>query len=254
MSYAIAKDISRKLGLYRQARWFNRHFLNRRELHRERKDASFYASFIAPGDLVFDVGANYGEKTKAFLNLGARVVAFEPQPDCKNELHARCGSNTNLIIVEAGLGPRTEKRMFYVRQHRGASGFLEDWRGGIEANLEVSLVTLDSMIERYDRPTYIKIDVEGFEYEVLNGLNRPVPYVSFEYHLAKKCGVKRAIDCIEYLSKFGDILINITPAEDLTFAYRDWITKDDFLDEFPIKISSRPGFAYGDIFVKTKCL
>lgn len=186
MSYTIIKNISRRFGLYRYARWFNRHLLNIEELRREKKDLAFYSNFINKGDLVFDVGANYGDKTRVFLKLGATVVAFEPQPDCKNELEARCGNNSNLITLEIALGSKAEKRMFYVRAHRGSSGFVEDWNDGVESRSEVSIVTLDEMIEKYGKPLYIKIDVEGFEYEVLKGLNQPIPYISFEYHLGEK--------------------------------------------------------------------
>ncbi|MBP8273948.1 MAG: hypothetical protein KAY59_05920, partial [Acidobacteria bacterium] len=44
--------------------------------------AAFYRPFISPSDLVFDVGANLGTHSMCFRALGARVVAFEPQPHC----------------------------------------------------------------------------------------------------------------------------------------------------------------------------
>ena len=44
--------------------------------------AGFYSTFVSTGDLCFDIGANYGNRTKVFLRLGARVVAVEPQPSC----------------------------------------------------------------------------------------------------------------------------------------------------------------------------
>lgn len=43
---------------------------------------SFYAQFISPGDLVFDIGANVGSYTEMFLRLGAKVVAAEPNREC----------------------------------------------------------------------------------------------------------------------------------------------------------------------------
>lgn len=252
MSYTIIKNISRRFGLYRQARWFNRNFLHREELRREKKDLAFYSNFIMKGDLVFDVGANYGEKTRIFLELDAKVIAFEPQPDCRKELKARCGNNRNLNISELALGSKTEKRVFHVRADRGESGFLEDWNVGIESTIEASIVTLDEMIVKYGKPLYIKIDVEGFEFEVLRGLSQPITHISLEYHLSKKGDVAKTIACIDYLSNFGRLLINITPAENLVFACHDWMVKEEFLELFPNKISSWKGFIYGDIFVKTE--
>ena len=52
----------------------------------DQKKLKFYSQFIKKGDLVFDVGANLGNRTKIFLKLGARVVAIEPQPFCMSRL------------------------------------------------------------------------------------------------------------------------------------------------------------------------
>ena len=46
---------------------------------------------LRDGDCVFDVGANIGRMTQVLLELGNKVIAFEPQPDCIREIEARCG-------------------------------------------------------------------------------------------------------------------------------------------------------------------
>lgn len=48
-----------------------------------------YRQFVKSGDLVFDVGANVGNRTAVFLRLGARVVAVEPHASCVAELTNR---------------------------------------------------------------------------------------------------------------------------------------------------------------------
>ena len=93
MNYSTLKRLAKKARLYRAARWFNRHVRDRRELLQERNDYRFYSSLLKRDDLVFDVGANIGQKTRVFLRLGTRVVAFEPQPDVRAELTARCGGS-----------------------------------------------------------------------------------------------------------------------------------------------------------------
>jgi hypothetical protein len=55
MAYSSIKKIAHSIGLYPQERWFNRHILNRAELHQERAEAAFYGDFIHQRDLVFDV-------------------------------------------------------------------------------------------------------------------------------------------------------------------------------------------------------
>ena len=50
----------------------------------EYEQLKFYSKFIKNRDIVFDVGANVGSRTKIFLNLGADVISYEPQPELAN--------------------------------------------------------------------------------------------------------------------------------------------------------------------------
>ena len=45
-----------------------------------RRGLNFYSELIKKDDLCFDIGANYGNRSEVFIKLGAKVVAFEPQP------------------------------------------------------------------------------------------------------------------------------------------------------------------------------
>ena len=51
---------------------------------------------------------------------------------------------------------------------------------------EVPVVTLDAAIEHYGVPAYCKIDVEGWEFEVLRGLSQAVDLISLEFHLTDR--------------------------------------------------------------------
>jgi len=62
--------------------------------------------------------------------------------------------------------------------------------------------------------------------------------------------IEKTINCIHYLSNFGELRINITPADNLVFAYPGWLTEKIFLKLFPDKIRTKKGYGYGDIFVK----
>lgn len=63
----------------------------------------FYSQFVKPGDLCFDVGAYRGSRTEAFLKIGARVVAVEPQPKYIRYLKKKFGNEDNFRLVEKGL-------------------------------------------------------------------------------------------------------------------------------------------------------
>jgi FkbM family methyltransferase len=249
MSYNTVKALARKLGMYRAARWVHRHIMNRDELRALRDELRFYAQFVEPGSLCFDVGANYGAKTEVFLRLGARVVAFEPQSDCMQELRARLGRHPRLVPVNAAVGSSNGKMTLYVGGHRTCSSFVREWQGDVVGSVEVPVTTLDDAIEEFGVPRYCKIDVEGFELEVLRGLTHAVPVVSFEYHL-ERGGVAQALACLDRLSSLGELLVNVTPAERSVLAGEQWRRKTDFIDFFVNSIPRMPGYYYGDIFVR----
>ena len=57
----------------------------------------FYKKFLRSGDLVFDVGANIGNRVKIFLRLGCNVVAIEPQASCRSVLRRAFGRQIAVV-------------------------------------------------------------------------------------------------------------------------------------------------------------
>ncbi len=151
--------------------------------------AKMYSGLIKPGDLCFDIGANVGRYSMAFYLLGARVVAVEPQLKLVQEIKKRFGSEID--IVQKGVAEKEDKRRFYVcDEATSISTFLEDHKESVELKGfkdyhwsdggEIDVTTLDKLVSEYGLPKYCKIDVEGFEYKVLMGLTKPIPYISIE--------------------------------------------------------------------------
>ncbi len=245
------KKLALVCGLYRPARFFKRHVLDRGgDLARFRRDMVFFASIIEPGALCFDVGANIGTKTEVLLGLGAKVIAFEPQPDCMRELGALCGHLAGLTTVEAALGSQRGQATLYVGENREHSSFLKHWVGRALKSYEVPATTLDDAILRFGVPAYCKIDVEGWEYEVIRALSQPIPLISFEYHLGAR-NIDRTIACLDHLASLGTLHVDITPAEVSAFYFESWMSYEDFRRFFPSHFQLEQGFHYGDIFVRT---
>jgi hypothetical protein len=67
---------------------------------RQRPLRALYAQFVNPGDLVFDIGAHAGNRTRALAALGGRVVSVEPQPDFARLLRTIFGRNPNVTVLE----------------------------------------------------------------------------------------------------------------------------------------------------------
>src|SRR4051794_3343627 len=94
-----------RLGVYRHARKAYRWACHRRTFEHNRAEYRFFSQFVRRGDLVFDIGANVGERSRIFLDLGARVVAVEPNPSCADVIRARYSCHS--LAVEGALPDRS---------------------------------------------------------------------------------------------------------------------------------------------------
>lgn len=245
------KQFSIAVGMYRPARRLAR-TLRPREQRAFLGDIALYHSLLPAGALSFDVGANVGDKSEALLQSGGRVVAFEPNRHVIPELRARCGDRPAWTLVETAIGSGSRIAILHAKRSHGQSSLAKDWEDGqVIASFPVPVVTLDAAIECFGMPEYCKIDVEGWELEVLNGLTQPINLISFEFHLDDK-GIRNARLCLERLAKLGASALNVTPAEGSTFVFDQWIPLEEFLRRFPANlVESLPGNPYGDMFIRS---
>jgi FkbM family methyltransferase len=191
-----------------------------------------YGGFVRRGDLVFDIGAHVGDRVAAFRRLGARVVAVEPQPAMVRVLRLFYGRNPDVAIeaVAVGRGVGTTSMMInadnptvstasreFVSAARDAPGWeTQRWIKSVP----VAVTTLDALIGKHGAPAFIKIDVEGFEEEALQGLTRAVKALSFEFTIIQR---DVALACIERCIALGYARFNAALGESQTFVNADWV-------------------------------
>lgn len=180
--------------------------LNRDIRDRKRREIEFYSKLLKPNALCFDVGANLGETTDAFLACGARVITIEPNPYCRPTLQYHFGSNPRCELVFTAVGSSEGTIRIFTHFADATASARSDWdmkvfglKREIKA-LSVPMTTLDALIKRYGQPDFIEIDVEGFETQVLEGLSTPVPLLSFEYHADEMARVQECIAMLERTS------------------------------------------------------
>jgi FkbM family methyltransferase len=242
------RDIGISTGLYRPgtfSRWFNRSYLAKFN-----QEISFFSTLLDHNSLCFDVGANIGEKSEILLIAGANVVAFEPQPNCVEKLKARCHPyRDHLRICQSALGSEPGEAELHVSDNSAVSSFFQDWSEDSTIKTRVTVTTLDQAIAQFGKPSYCKIDVEGWELEVLRGLTQSISLISIEYHLGER-EINIVRDCLAYLSQFGELKINITTAETLIFTFQEWVSLEKFLEFFPDAFRDKYEYRYGDIFVR----
>jgi FkbM family methyltransferase len=237
-----AKDVLIASGLYRTARIIQRR-LNPSARRRFLDQKGLYSQFVKRGDLVFDVGANIGERTAVFLALGCRVVSFEPQPSCAKEVRAR--NNGMLRVEEKAVGASEGRAKLFLKKSDTLASLVHGWQGEDVGTIDVQVTTLDAAISQFGQPTFCKIDVEGFEAQVLQGLSHPIPMLSFEFHV--NSDAKAAPECIKILSNLGPVKINAVGGEGCNWILSNWISQEQFTDTFPECVAPN---IYGDIFAK----
>jgi FkbM family methyltransferase len=212
-----------------------------------------YRSFVRPGDLVFDVGAHVGDRVASFRRLGARVVAIEPQRAMAGVLRLLYGLSRSVAIEETAVGREQGRaRMMINVDNPTVSSFsaafvdaARDARGWETQrwtkSADVAVTTLDALIEKHGEPSFIKLDVEGFEAEALQGLSRAVPTLSFEFTTIQR---DVALACIERCCVLGYIRFNAALGESQSLL-EDWLDAGEiarWLTALPLAANS------GDIY------
>jgi FkbM family methyltransferase len=251
---AQVQVLLRRLGIYHRLKSSYLYDLywglaDRKLVENRRKELEFYRRTLRglqAGDLIFDIGANVGQKTDIFLKLGARVVAVEPDPLNQEVLRQSYLdfrlAKKSVVIVGKAVGAHAGPQKMWVDKPGSAKNTLSPkWveilrtdqsRFGESLDFsearEVEMVTLEELIKHYGVPFYVKIDVEGYEPDVLSGLHTPISFVSFEVNLPQF--KPEALECIGHLERLAQGgRYNYAPDCLRGLAFEHWLSKEAFV-------------------------
>ncbi len=228
------------------------------EIFEERK--KFYTRFLTANDLVFDVGANMGNRVEVFLSLKNKVVAVEPQDYCNSFLKLKFSNSIKL--VKCALGSKKETSLMYINSKATTiSSLSKEWIEGVKngrfknhewnETQQVEVDTLDNLIKQFGVPKFIKIDVEGFEIEVLKGLSHAVQIISFEYTIPEQ--KENVFLCLNQLNAISqNYVFNFSMDESNEFVLSKWLNYDEFI--ISIKSNENHLGGFGDIYASQKPL
>ncbi len=253
----VTKSLLNQVGLLSPVQKIWRSHLRRTARQQTRQ---LYRQFILSDDLCFDVGANLGEISEVMLGLGARVVAVEPQSENVEALRARFSGNANFVLVPKALASQAGYGELMVCGFSECSSMSAEFvatatsSGRLPSNIyqwnevrEVATTTLDELIRDYGVPAFAKIDVEGFEAEVLKGCSHRLRTLSLEFTPER---LQPALDCVEMLEMLGDVEFNYTVGFNKRFELPQWVSGPDLAQHlktrhFPVVIA--PG---GDFYAR----
>jgi len=225
-------------------------------LRQSQRMREFYAALLPKGALVFDIGANVGTMTRIFASLGARVIAVEPNPDCARhiELSTRRGQ---VEVLAAAVSDRDGQAVLKVSDRKDKMSTLSnEWREAVsrenaeyagmwKREMTVSTMTLDGLIQRYGRPFYIKIDVEGYEERAVRGLSQCPSLLSFEFN---RVFLEPALKALES-AVFDDAMFNYTLIDPVRFELEDWVDRNELKKAI---LELEEGRGLGDVFVRRR--
>ena len=221
-----------------------------------RAQRRLYAGLVRPGDLVFDVGAHVGTRTRILHGLGCPVVALEPQPLFHRFLARTRPRERIRLRAEAVAAAPGTLTLRVSSRHPTVSTLSSDWIDKVgattgfaavawDAAVSVPVTTLDALITEHGRPAFAKIDVEGMEAAILDGLTRPLPLVSVEYLPA---ALPEAFACIDRLCALGDARFNRVEGEGARFLHDAWLDGDAMK---AVLAALPPGARSGDLYART---
>ena len=144
---------------------------------------------ISKEDIIFDIGANMGITANWFAHRSKQVYAFEPHPDNISTIKSqkKLRNINNLTIYDIALGEKESKMQLHVKGFHGHHSLGDVDNSPTVGKIEVNVRKLDDVFGELNiaKIHFMKIDVEGFEADVLNGASKllndkKIPYILFE--------------------------------------------------------------------------
>lgn len=157
------------MGYRRLNRYFYPDGLGRRIRAMEKKYCIDQCS-IEKGDIVVEVGANVGEFTLMASRNAARVYSFEPDPNCFFCLKENTRKMEHVEVMQKAASDRNSNQVFYVSSEDADSSLIPP--KVFTEKIKIETIRLDSWMtaKELSKINFLKIEAEGAEMEVLEGL------------------------------------------------------------------------------------
>lgn len=178
-----------------------------------------FSKHLRPGNTFVDIGANIGQHSMYAATLvgkSGHVHAFEPIPALYQQIKDSVEANGYEEIVSAhnmALGSNESTEKFFVSKNIGGSSLVNN--DETKETIDVRIAIGDKELSKLTTIDVMKIDVEGYEYEVLKGIKetlltkKPALFLEFSGNFYKKQGNDEGRKIIKLLREYDYRLFDI---------------------------------------------
>lgn len=198
---------------------------------------SLIKNYVRKRDTVLDIGANIGQHSlflSCLVGEEGRVHAIEPNPRLVVQMRRSIERNNfqNISIHECALGTEEEKKKLYIPINNVGGASIVPYQINT-STISINLIKGDNLCKPFGKISFIKMDVEGFEYEVLRGLEHTIemscPIIFLEYspiHWPLENRVSHGQALLGFLKNLGYTFFDVEEGE------KQVIDSDRWAEEF----------------------
>lgn len=208
--------------------------------------------------IIFDIGCCWGLWIEANYNENDTFIGVEANPSAYLMAKERLKERKNVIIkhhllsdvngeyldfriAESSVGEVSSASKAWVERSRHIK--TEKWMDPIK----IKSITIDELIRQYGEPSQIKIDVEGYEFNVIRGLSKAYGLLMFEFAEEQK---DETIQSIHHLVKIGYKYFCMTHGDDYIFRPTSYVSSKEILLLILQNLNSGRQEAWGMIYAK----
>ena len=169
---------------------------------------------LKPNDICLDCGANVGIYSQLFAKYGSKVYAFEPDPVPFKELFAKSQNFKNIYPIMAAVGTSNKDGKLYLDNNYNSDKLFYSEHNSLvkekdnvgESYINVKIIDIVDWLEKHEKIKFMKIDIEGYEIELLRYLIESnaiykIEFIFLETHEKRIEGLKEQIVDLKYKIK-----------------------------------------------------
>lgn len=212
---------------------------------KKRKYINFYKKIVGNADLAFVFGEQTGHLSEVLTNIGVKTVLIQPVQSFFEFLSTKFSKQDKVVLLKEDVGA-IQTEFFY-------NGVYEKEILPFSSNLSaednqayIKITTFDELIERHGMPALCYIKGEGYENELLKGLNVSPLYIIFSFYSFTQ---EKTAENIRRILTLGNYEFNWTAEDKLSYISNEWMSAKE-LHQSMFKFSDEP-FS-GDVFARLK--